>query len=87
MPCLLFQFFFYKLEVAEKFKTQGNDCFKQGKKFYKDALVFYTNALDVGCKDDKLNETLYVNRAACNLHFGMLKPFFFFGPETAAQRN
>ncbi|KAI8603512.1 hypothetical protein EDD21DRAFT_318928 [Dissophora ornata] len=57
-------------EVAENFKNQGNDCFKQGKKFYKDALVFYTNGLEVFCKDSKLNETLYVNRAACNLHFG-----------------
>ncbi|KAF9162463.1 hypothetical protein BGX20_001720 [Mortierella sp. AD010] len=57
-------------EVAENFKNQGNDCFKKGKKFYKDALVFYTNGLDVFCKDAKLNETLYVNRAACNLHFG-----------------
>ncbi|KAG0325645.1 hypothetical protein BGZ99_000356 [Dissophora globulifera] len=57
-------------EVAENFKNQGNDCFKQGKKFYQDALVFYTNGIEVFCKDDKLNETLYVNRAACNLHFG-----------------
>ncbi|KAF9435498.1 hypothetical protein BGZ76_006157 [Entomortierella beljakovae] len=57
-------------EVAENFKNQGNDMFKQGKKFYKDALLYYTNGLDVDCKDDKLNETLYVNRAACNLHFG-----------------
>ncbi|KAF9547890.1 hypothetical protein EC957_007617 [Mortierella hygrophila] len=57
-------------EVAENFKNQGNECFKQGKKFYKDALVFYTNGLEVFCNDDKLNETLYVNRAACNLHFG-----------------
>ncbi|KAG0073435.1 hypothetical protein BGZ89_000025 [Linnemannia elongata] len=57
-------------EVAENFKNQGNECFKQGKKFYKDALLFYTNGLEVFCKDDKLNETLYVNRAACNLHFG-----------------
>lgn len=58
------------VEVAENFKNQGNECFKQGKKFYKDALLFYTNGLEVFCKDDKLNETLYVNRAACNLHFG-----------------
>jgi hypothetical protein len=32
--------------------------------------LFYTNGLEVFCNDDKLNETLYVNRAACNLHFG-----------------
>ncbi|KAG0347660.1 hypothetical protein BG004_007229 [Podila humilis] len=57
-------------QVAENFKNQGNESFKQGKKFYKDALVFYTNGIDVGCKDDKLNETLYVNRAAVNLHYG-----------------
>ncbi|KAG0269327.1 hypothetical protein DFQ27_004011, partial [Actinomortierella ambigua] len=56
-------------EVAENFKNQGNECFKQGKKFYKDAIDYYTKALDVQCSDDKLNETLYVNRAACNLHF------------------
>lgn len=62
--------FYVMIEVAENFKNQGNECFKQGKKFYKDALVFYTNGLEVFCKDDKLNETLYVNRAACNLHFG-----------------
>lgn len=60
--------------MAENFKNQGNDSFKQGKKFYKDALVFYTNGIDVGCKDDKLNETLYVNRAAVNLQFGMPPP-------------
>lgn len=63
-------FYVMVVEVAENFKNQGNDCFKQGKKFYKDALLFYTNGLEVFCKDDKLNETLYVNRAACNLHFG-----------------
>lgn len=62
--------FYVMVEVAENFKNQGNECFKQGKKFYKDALLFYTNGLEVFCKDDKLNETLYVNRAACNLHFG-----------------
>ncbi|KAG0217173.1 hypothetical protein B0O80DRAFT_452899 [Mortierella sp. GBAus27b] len=54
-------------EVAENFKNQGNESFKQGKRFYKDAIEFYTKGLDVGCKDAKLIETLYVNRAACNL--------------------
>lgn len=58
------------IEVVENFKNQGNECFKQGKKFYKDAIEFYTKGLDVGCEDVKLNETLYVNRAACNLHLG-----------------
>ncbi|KAG0000991.1 hypothetical protein BGZ65_003883 [Modicella reniformis] len=57
-------------EVSENFKNQGNDCFKQGKKFYKDAISYYSKGLDTGCKDIKLIETLYVNRAACNLHFG-----------------
>ncbi|KAF9899701.1 hypothetical protein BX616_002887, partial [Lobosporangium transversale] len=57
-------------EVAENFKNQGNECFRQGTKYYKDALMYYTSGLEASCKDDRLNETLLVNRAACNLHFG-----------------
>ncbi|KAK3818840.1 MAG: hypothetical protein J3Q66DRAFT_312606 [Benniella sp.] len=57
-------------EVAENFKNQGNECFKQGKASYKDAITFYTKGLDVQCSDKKLNETLYINRAACNLQLG-----------------
>ncbi|KAL9936076.1 hypothetical protein V8E36_004918 [Tilletia maclaganii] len=52
-------------EVAENFKGQGNEYFK-GKR-YKDAVTFYTKALDAYPTDPKLLESIYLNRAACNL--------------------
>ncbi|PWN48076.1 hypothetical protein IE53DRAFT_381635 [Violaceomyces palustris] len=52
-------------EVASNFKSQGNDYFV-GKR-YREALGFYTQALDAHPTDSKLLETLYANRAACNL--------------------
>lgn len=52
-------------EVATNFKNQGNDCFKF--KQYKNAIQYYTQALDVECGVDSINVALYVNRAACNL--------------------
>lgn len=52
-------------EIATNFKNQGNDCFKF--KQYKNAIEYYTKALDVDCKVDSINVALYLNRAACNL--------------------
>ncbi|KAK0550295.1 HSP70/90 co-chaperone [Tilletia horrida] len=52
-------------EIAENFKGQGNEYFKV--KRYKDAVVFYTKALDAHPTDSKLLETVHLNRAACNL--------------------
>ncbi|KAI8084488.1 uncharacterized protein BX664DRAFT_387222 [Halteromyces radiatus] len=57
-------------EIAENFKNQGNDCFKAGKFKYKDAIGFYTRALDTECKDMKIMEACYANRAAVNLELG-----------------
>ncbi|KAG1053657.1 hypothetical protein G6F43_004277 [Rhizopus delemar] len=54
-------------EVAQNFKEQGNDCFRAGKIKYKDAITFYTKAIDTECKDQKIIEACLVNRAACNL--------------------
>ncbi|CDU26178.1 related to CNS1-cyclophilin seven suppressor [Sporisorium scitamineum] len=52
-------------EVATNFKTQANDYFKS--KRYREALGFYTQAIDAAPEDKALLETLYANRAACNL--------------------
>lgn len=52
-------------EVAENFKNQGNDLYKV--KRFKDARELYTKGIDVKCKDDKINEALYANRAICEL--------------------
>ncbi|KAN0065035.1 HSP70/90 co-chaperone [Thecaphora frezii] len=52
-------------QVATNFKSQGNTHFLS--KRYRDALGFYTQALDANPTDTKLLESLYANRAACHL--------------------
>lgn len=52
-------------EVAQNFKTQANDYFKA--KRYREALGFYTQAIDAHPEDKALLESLYANRAAANL--------------------
>ncbi|GAA5856823.1 hypothetical protein JCM8547_008860 [Rhodosporidiobolus lusitaniae] len=57
-------------EIAEGFREQGNDLFKRRK--FRDALGFYTRALDEVGKDLDVEErrTLWSNRAAANLELG-----------------
>ncbi|EDO16486.1 hypothetical protein Kpol_513p2 [Vanderwaltozyma polyspora DSM 70294] len=52
-------------EIAGNFKNQGNDLYKV--KRFRDARELYNKAIDVKCDDDKINESLYANRAACEL--------------------
>lgn len=52
-------------EIAENFKNQGNDLYKV--KRYKDAKITYTKGIDVQCDVQQINESLYANRAACEL--------------------
>jgi tetratricopeptide (TPR) repeat protein len=54
-----------KEEIASNFKAQGNDYFKA--KRYREALGFYTQAIDAKPTDPVLKESLFLNRAACNL--------------------
>ncbi|RKP10262.1 hypothetical protein THASP1DRAFT_21997 [Thamnocephalis sphaerospora] len=54
-------------ENAENFKNQGNDCFRLGKSQYKNAIEYYTRALNEKCEDTALNVACLINRAACNL--------------------
>jgi len=54
-------------EVAENFKNQGNECFSMGVKYYKNAVQYYTQALEQNFDDSGLRSTLYSNRAAVNL--------------------
>ncbi|BGP24732.1 40S ribosomal protein s7 [Rhodotorula toruloides] len=57
-------------EIAENFRTQGNDLFKRRK--FRDAIGFYTRALDEVGKELPTEErrTLRCNRAAANLELG-----------------
>ncbi|CAG8475500.1 4871_t:CDS:2 [Acaulospora morrowiae] len=57
-------------EIAENFKRQGNECFKEGRTKYQDAIVFYTKALETNCSDNKIIEACLANRAAVNLELG-----------------
>ncbi|CAG8497278.1 16244_t:CDS:2 [Acaulospora colombiana] len=57
-------------EIAENFKKQGNECFKEGKTRYQDAITYYTKALETNCKDNKIIEACLANRAAVNLELG-----------------
>lgn len=52
-------------EVASNFKQHGNDYFKA--KRYREAVGFYTQALDAEPKEEELLLSLYLNRAACHL--------------------
>ncbi|KAJ9479549.1 Hsp70/Hsp90 co-chaperone CNS1 [Pseudozyma hubeiensis] len=59
-------------EVAAQFKTQANDYFTA--KRFREALGFYTQAIDSSPTDTALTETLHANRAACHLelqNYGM----------------
>ncbi|TIA93314.1 hypothetical protein E3P99_00189 [Wallemia hederae] len=58
-------------EVAAQFKEQGNEYFK-GKRF-KEAVQFYTQAIQANPTDKSLLESLFSNRAACNLELPLHK--------------
>lgn len=53
-------------EVAENLKGQGNEYFAS--KRYREAIGFYTQAIEAYPTDQKLLESCYLNRAACNLN-------------------
>lgn len=52
-------------EIAENFKNQGNDLYRARR--YKDARELYNKGVEVHCDDDAINESLFLNRAACEL--------------------
>lgn len=55
-------------EVATNLKNQGTECHQQGK--LREALTFYTQALEAKPQDEPLVESLLLNRSACNLSLG-----------------
>ncbi|GAV50140.1 hypothetical protein ZYGR_0S02740 [Zygosaccharomyces rouxii] len=52
-------------EVAENFKNQANDLYKA--KRFKEAREVYKKGIEIKCNDDKVNESLFANLAACEL--------------------
>ncbi len=56
--------------IAEVYLQEGNKEYK--KKEYLNAIYFYTEGLQVNCKDDELNAKLYSNRATAYFHSGVI---------------
>eukprot|EP01083_Nonionella_stella_P056513 148775_1 len=52
---------------AKHYKSSGNKAYLLGPHRYQDAITYYTQALDVKCKDNTLNSTIYANRAQIQL--------------------
>lgn len=58
----------FLLAKAEVFKNEGNDEYR--KKNFTNAIHFYTEGIQVKCKDEELNAKLYSNRATANFYLG-----------------
>ncbi|KAL9962554.1 hypothetical protein ACROYT_G031662 [Oculina patagonica] len=54
--------------IAQVYKEEGNAEYRKNE--FKNALAFYTEGIDVNCKDDKLNAILYTNRATAHFSLG-----------------
>ena len=52
----------------EIYKGDGNESYR--KRDYYNAVNFYTEGINVKCKDDELNAKLYSNRATANFYQG-----------------
>ena len=56
------------LAIADVYRLEGNKKYKN--KELLNAVYFYTEGLQVNCKDDKLNAKLYHNRATAYFYSG-----------------
>ena len=62
----LFLYFF--LAIAEVYNTEGNERYKQ--EDFTNAIYFYTEGIQVKCKDEELKAELYGNRAEAYFRLG-----------------
>ncbi len=58
------------LAIAEVYLQEGNKEYKKKELF--NAIYFYTEGLQVNCKDDELNAKLHSNRATACFHSGVI---------------
>ena len=61
-------FFLFLIEAAQKNEEKGDDKYKANE--FSNAAVFYTEGIEVSCKDVALNAVLYKKRAACHFFLG-----------------
>ena len=61
-------FFLFLTEAAQKNEEKGDAKYKTSE--FSDAADFYTDGIEVSCKDVALNAVLYKKRAACHFFLG-----------------
>ena len=62
------------LARAEAHNVKGNEAYRR--KGFSDAIRFYTEGIEVNCKDDELKAKLYSNRAKAHFRLGEMFEFF-----------
>lgn len=60
--------------IAEDHNREGDAKLKENE--FDNAAEFFTKGIDLKCKDDELNATMYTNRA--RVHFCVGKPELYF---------
>ena len=59
---------FVSLAIAQVYMNEGND--KHKKKDFGNAIYFYTEGIQINCKDEEVIAKLYSNRATAHLRLG-----------------
>lgn len=71
---LNFVFICFILARAIAYNVKGNETYRR--KDFSDAIRFYTEGIEVNCKDDELKAKLYSNRAKAHFRLGEMFEFF-----------
>ena len=58
----------YFIAIAEVYKNEGNNEYR--KNDFRNAVYFYTEGINVNCKDKELEAKLYSNRATAHYYLG-----------------
>ena len=73
------------LAIADVYRLEGNEEYKN--KELLNAVYFYTEGLEVNCKDDKLNAKLYHNRATAYFYLGEISSVQFLADSFVFSRH
>ena len=61
---------YFFLAIADVYREEGNKEYRS--KHFCNAIYFYTEGIQVNCKDDKLNAKLYNNRSTAYFYLGTM---------------
>ena len=67
-------FICFILARAEAYNVKGNETYRR--KDFSAAIGFYTEGIEVNCKDDELKAKLYSNRAKAHFRLGEMFDLF-----------